>query len=108
MDRVRQTFTNRLSDPVIVWVEPDCWCWELRPGEGMTVVFTREGGAGIEPLPIDLEHDGEGPNQRLTLFVNNQGLEEPDILLDGELVASGGKLTSFGEDRIVGDGKLEA
>lgn len=102
MARVRQTFTNRLPQPLVIWIEMNCWCFVIQPEERLTVEFDAEGYSGDwEPLPVDLLFDGVGEDRLPMLIFWNQGRSDPSFFINDEAVVTYGDLTEFGEERYV-------
>jgi hypothetical protein len=97
MERIGQTFKNSLSEPVYVWVEPNCLGFKLMPGESLTVRISVASKARLEPLPLDLGRDAAG---MLSLTVNDQGEAEAEFLVDGTIIARGWMPTEAGRNRI--------
>lgn len=103
MTRVRQTFTNELPEDVVVFVEIECWCWSLKPGEKLTVDYDVSGFAPEwEPLPIGLSIDGAGADRRFMLTLWQQGKTQSSFFIDGAAIVVDGSLTSLGADRFIG------
>jgi hypothetical protein len=97
MERIGQTFKNRLDEPVYIWVEPSCLGFELMPAESLTVRISVSSEAGLEPLPVDLERDSTG---MLVLMLSDQGSAEAEFLIDGTVIARGWTPTEAGRNRI--------
>lgn len=101
--RVRQTFTNKLPEDLVVFVEMECWCWLLRPGERLTVDYDARGFAPEwEPLPINLSLDSNDTDRRSMLTLWQQGKTQSSLFIDGAAIVTDGKLTPFGCDRFIG------
>ncbi|MBO9499092.1 MAG: hypothetical protein J7483_06525 [Novosphingobium sp.] len=98
MNRVRQTFTNKLSEPIVIWVELDCWCWTLAPGESLTAEFDEKGYGNLQPLPLELSCDGVGDAKRLTMTLCSQG-GRLDLWIGDQAVLVDDQLTPYGESR---------
>jgi hypothetical protein len=103
MTNVRQTFTNELPEDLVVFVEVECWCWLLKPGEKLTVDYDTRGFAPEwEPLPITLSIDGSDADRRFMLTLWQQGKTQSSLFIDGAPIVIDGKLTPLGSDRFVG------
>ena len=103
MTRVRQTFTNELPDEIVIWVELECWCWLLKPGERLTVDFDAEGhNPDWEPLPITLSTDGENADRRFMLVLWQQGKTENSLFINDDAIVVEGEITARGIERFVG------
>ena len=102
MPRVRQSFTNELPKPIVVWVEMECLCWVIQPQERFTAEFDSQGyGGDFEPLPVELKFDGEGDDQLLMLVMYNQGQTKPSFFVDDEALFIRGEYTELGLSRFV-------
>ncbi len=103
MTRVRQSFTNDLTEDLVVFVEMECWSWLLKPGEKLTVDYDTRGFAPEwEPLPIGLSMDGSGADRRFMITLWQQGKTESSLFIDGAAIVIEGSLTPLGNDRFVG------
>ncbi|WP_428333417.1 hypothetical protein [Novosphingobium sp.] len=103
MTHVRQTFTNELPEDLVVFVEMECWCWLLKPGQKLTVDYDFRGFAPEwEPLPITVSIDGTDADRRFILTLWQQGKTESSLFIDGAAIVIDGKLTPLGSDRFVG------
>jgi hypothetical protein len=103
MTRVRQSFTNDLTEDLVVFVEMECWCWLLKPGEKLTVDYDTRGFAPEwEPLPIGLSMDGSGADHRFMITLWQQGKTESSLFIDGAAIVIEGSLTPLGNDRFIG------
>jgi hypothetical protein len=69
----RQIFTNRKDGPIYISIEPNPDCYELEPGESLTVIY-------------DLPPNGEALSVE---FINDRELviwplgDQPAVLIDG-------------------------
>ena len=103
MTRVRQTFTNELTEDIVVFVEMECWCWLLKPGEKLTVDYDARGFAPEwEPLPISLSIDGSDADRLFMLTLWQQGKTQSSLFIDGAAIVTDGTLTPLGTDRFIG------
>lgn len=103
MTRVRQTFTNDLTEDLVVFVEMECWCWLLKPGEKLTVDYDALGFvAEWEPLPISLSVDGDDENRRFMITLWQQGKTRSSLFIDGAAIVIDGSLSPLGKDRFYG------
>jgi hypothetical protein len=71
----RQTITNDRSVPIYVSVEPTPECYELEPGEKLTLIFqVPEYGDALEVHFI---------NERELVVWPGEQLDEPEVLING-------------------------
>ncbi len=75
MKKGRQTITNDRDVPIYVYIEPTPECYELEPGEKLTLIF--EIPQDGEALSVNLFNERE-----LTIYPEGQ-LEEPEVLING-------------------------
>ena len=102
--RVRQTFTNKLTEPIVVWVEMECHCWILQPQERLTVEYDAQGCTDhSEPLPVELSTDGKGDDRMMMLVLWNDGRTEASFFVNDEALVVGGELTELGRSRFVSE-----
>jgi hypothetical protein len=73
--RAQQTFVNEQQGPIYISIEPTPDCYELEPGERLTLIYA-------------LPEDGDAIEVR---FINPRELviwpataEEPEVLIDGK------------------------
>jgi hypothetical protein len=69
MARIRQSFTNRQDRPVYVSVEPWPHCFELEPGDKLTLIWdAAEAGEAGEAMQVEFLNETElilWPDDRL-------------------------------------------
>ncbi len=76
MARTQQTFTNGKDGPIHIWVEPTPECFELEPGEKLTLIWDApEAGEAVE---IDFIDD-----HTLVVWPNGETFEV-QYLINGE------------------------
>ena len=97
MPRIRQTFTNRLPEPVVIWIEMNCHCFVLEPEESLTAEF--DARVECEPLPLELSFDGEPGDRRPMLIFYDQGEVQASFFINDEEVVRKGYLTPNGRER---------
>lgn len=75
METSRHTITNDRDVPIYISIEPRPECYELEPGDKLTVVFQvpKEG----DSLVVSFVNDDE-----LVIWPNEQ-LDEPEVLFNG-------------------------
>jgi hypothetical protein len=74
MRRAQQTFVNRKDGPIYVSIEPRPECYELEPGERLTLVYDLpDAGDALDIAFIDERE----------LVIWPMGAEEPEVLIDG-------------------------
>jgi hypothetical protein len=71
----RQTITNDRDVPIYVSIEPTPECYELEPGEKLTVIFQIPGEG--DALEVKFINDRE-----LVIWPRGQ-LDEPEVLING-------------------------
>ena len=81
----RQTITNDRDVPIYVSIEPTPECYELEPGEKLTLIFqVPEDGDALEVNFIN--------ERELVIWPGGQ-LEEPEVLING--VSAEGRSWTF-------------
>lgn len=74
MGRIRQTFANKQSQPIYVSVEPWPECFELEPGDVLTLIY--------QPSEVALEL--EFINERELVLWPNGNIDDIEFLINGE------------------------
>jgi hypothetical protein len=74
MRRAQQTFVNDQNGPIYVSIEPNPECYELEPGERLTLVYALpESGDALDIRFIN--------GRELVIWPMSSG--EPEVLIDG-------------------------
>ena len=76
MARIQQTFENRKDGPIYISVEPWPHCFELEPGDKLTLIWNApESGEAMYVSFL---------NERELVLYPESGVDDPEILLNGE------------------------
>jgi hypothetical protein len=76
MGRTQQTFVNKKDGPIYVSIEPWPECFELEPGDRLTIVWDAKDGG--DTIQVDFINDRE-------LVIEPWGpIDEMQFLLNGE------------------------
>jgi hypothetical protein len=75
MTRAQQTFVNRHDEPIYISIEPTPDCYELEPGESLTLIFK-------VPESGDALNLWVGGGREMAIWPMAD--EEPEVLINGK------------------------